>query len=576
MQRRTLLYLSAVLILLGATSTALADVPPLINYQGVLLDSGGNPVTTPTNVFFSIWDAPLGGAALWYEAHSVTPDANGLISVLLGSAGYPIPDTAFNGAERYLNIKVGADPDITPRLRLASAPYAFRVATVDGATGGIISGDVSIQSDLAVDGDITATGKATIGPGHTSTGGKAFAAGEGNSTTGNWSSASGFNNIASGNLSTIGGGTTNQATLDWTVVGGGQQNQATAAGAAVVGGNQNIASANFAFVGGGVANIADGVDAAIVGGQFNNASGDWSAVGGGKSDTAGGDYATVGGGKYNVASGNFAVVAGGGGDAFNLGNRASGQNAAIGGGFDNTAIGDYATISGGSTNNASAVAATISGGNVNSAGASASVGGGGQNDASGMYGTIPGGYHNSAEGEYSFAAGRKAKALDQGTFVWADDVDYDFSSAAIREFAARATGGVRFVTGVDGSGVPDAGVQVAAGGGSWSSISDRNLKENLSPVDAEEILAKLVAMPISTWNYRAQDESIRHIGPMAQDLYAAFGVGESDRLITTVDADGIALAAIQALDKKTRKIEELEDKVARLEAVVQQLLEERR
>ena len=67
------------------------------------------------------------------------------------------------------------------------------------------------------------------------------------------------------------------------------------------------------------------------------------------------------------------------------------------------------------------------------------------------------------------------------------------------------------------------------------------------PVDQQEILAKLAALPITTWNYIAQDDSIRHIGPVAQDVYAAFGVGEDERHITVIDANGIALAAIQGL-----------------------------
>ena len=61
------------------------------------------------------------------------------------------------------------------------------------------------------------------------------------------------------------------------------------------------------------------------------------------------------------------------------------------------------------------------------------------------------------------------------------------------------------------------------------------------------MLRKLARVPISTWSYRAQDDSIRHIGPMAQDFYRAFGVGESRRRIDSVDADGVALVAIQGL-----------------------------
>ena len=78
-------------------------------------------------------------------------------------------------------------------------------------------------------------------------------------------------------------------------------------------------------------------------------------------------------------------------------------------------------------------------------------------------------------------------------------------------------------------------------------ISDRNRKTNFNPTDAYDILERLSSITIQTWNYKSQDSSIRHIGPVAQDFYAAFGVGEDDRHITAVDADGVALAAIQGL-----------------------------
>ena len=60
-------------------------------------------------------------------------------------------------------------------------------------------------------------------------------------------------------------------------------------------------------------------------------------------------------------------------------------------------------------------------------------------------------------------------------------------------------------------------------------------------------------MPMSTWNYKAQSPGIRHLGPMAQDFFAAFGVGEDDKHIATVDADGVALAGVQALYRLSLK-----------------------
>jgi trimeric autotransporter adhesin len=94
------------------------------------------------------------------------------------------------------------------------------------------------------------------------------------------------------------------------------------------------------------------------------------------------------------------------------------------------------------------------------------------------------------------------------------------------------------------------GVTLPANGGSWSSLSDRRLKTAVVAVDPVDVLDRLVSVPIATWSYTAQGERVRHMGPMAQDFAAAFGLGEDDTHIATVDADGVALAAIQGLDAK--------------------------
>jgi hypothetical protein len=110
-----------------------------------------------------------------------------------------------------------------------------------------------------------------------------------------------------------------------------------------------------------------------------------------------------------------------------------------------------------------------------------------------------------------------------------------------------------------------AGVTLPAGGGSWNNLSDRNMKTNFAAVDTRAILHGVLNLPISTWNYKSQDKSIRHIGPMAQDFFATFKVGEGDKTIATIDPDGVAFAAIQGLN------EELKDRDARIEGLQQQL-----
>jgi hypothetical protein len=116
--------------------------------------------------------------------------------------------------------------------------------------------------------------------------------------------------------------------------------------------------------------------------------------------------------------------------------------------------------------------------------------------------------------------------------------------------------------------------------GTFVSASDRNAKEGFEPVDPMALLQKLVALPLSRWIYKTDSGQSRHLGPMAQDFHAAFGLGADDKHIATVDADGVALAAIQGLNQKLedelkrRDAEnaELKNELAELKRLVQQLI----
>ncbi len=328
---------------------------------------------------------------------------------------------------------------------------------------------------------------------------------------------------------TVGGGSHNTAGAVHATVGGDSYNTADVEYSVVGGGNNNTASATRATIGGGYSNVAIHLDATVSGGGGNTASGQHATVGGGSQNAASGYDATVGGGSYNATSGPRATISGG------RQNTVSGFGATIGGGAGNTASANYATVGGGLTNDAT--------------GSYDAVGGGYGNTAGGAFSAVPGGFGNKAAGGYSFASGHQAvvDAAHDGVFLFADSIDFVFQSAVADEFAVRATGGVRLVTAIDDSGDPVAGVNLLPGSGSWSSLSNWDAKANIVPVNADKILASLVELPISTWNYTSQDPSIRHIGPMAQDFYAAFDVGDDDRHISTMDADGVALAAIQGL-----------------------------
>lgn len=127
-------------------------------------------------------------------------------------------------------------------------------------------------------------------------------------------------------------------------------------------------------------------------------------------------------------------------------------------------------------------------------------------------------------------------------------------NSADNQFMVVADGGTIFYS----NSAATAGVKLACGGGSWTAISDRNAKTAVYPVNGREVLEKVAAMPLNTWQYKAQGPKYRHMGPMAQDFYAAFHLGESDTGIDTIDADGVALAAIQGLyaelNEKNREI----------------------
>jgi len=84
-------------------------------------------------------------------------------------------------------------------------------------------------------------------------------------------------------------------------------------------------------------------------------------------------------------------------------------------------------------------------------------------------------------------------------------------------------------------------------------------------VDPLAVLEKVAVLPVTEWNLKTQPSDIRHIGPMAQDFKAAFAVGEADRHISTSDADGVALAAIQGLNQK------LQEQLAARDAEIREL-----
>lgn len=530
--------------------------------------------------------------------------AGGLFTVTLDfGANYP-------GASRWLGIGVRTNGGagftaLTPLQPLTPTPYALyapnagSAATATGFSGTLVGNVTGTQGATVV---------ATVG-GQTAasvaSGASAANAASSTNVANTLVKRDGSGNFAAGTVTATlagnGGALTNlnasqlsngvipqsvlpgfQLASAYSTVGGGNSNTVSGAAATVAGGYLNGAAPDYATVGGGVDNLAGAVGALVAGGTTNAATGLQSSVGGGSWNWATNTLSTIAGGCSNLASGLGSTVAGGclNGATTNydtvgggLGNFAYGPGSVIAGGVTNTATALEAAVGGGERNWASGVLSTISGGYNNLAsGAGAVVGGGYGNLATNYAATVPGGYGNLAGGLYSFAAGAGALAVHDGAFVWADEsVTNVMRSTLNNQFTARCAGGVRFFA----NPAATVGVQLAAGGNAWSPASDRNLKQNFKPVDARAVLAKLVATPVTEWNLISQDPAIRHLGPMAQDFKAAFGVGEDDRHISTTDADGVAFAAIQGLYQELKdrdaRIATLEARLERLEHRLQQL-----
>ncbi|MCL4178869.1 MAG: tail fiber domain-containing protein [Verrucomicrobia bacterium] len=361
---------------------------------------------------------------------------------------------------------------------------------------------------------------------------------------------------------------TNSVHAEFGTIGGGYANSigTNAFAATITGGHLNSIQvwAYQAAIGGGSQNrIGENADRAFIGGGSLHqiSAGAYGAViDGGISNTVSAYYSTIGGGSRNAILDNarYATIAGGG-DNFIDTNSFSG---AIGGGGENRILGDSHR-------------STIAGGKLNQVGVNSphsAIGGGLSNRIADNteHATIPGGRSNLVSAQLGLAAGNRAQVLHPGSFVWADAADHDFATTNANEFAVRARGGVRFVSAVDGNGDSASGVVLEPGEGSWSTLSDREAKVNFTPIQPGAILEKVVALPIQTWSYQGQLEPVRHLGPVAQDFHNAFGLGGDSRRITTVDADGVALAAIQGLHEILR---EKSERIAALEARNAELLQ---
>jgi hypothetical protein len=372
------------------------------------------------------------GAVNFNNAANATP----------GQIGY-ISGNATNSYNDYLEFRVGGSPG----LQIQADPFGYGLDNVIGGNNSI--------SGIACDAD-------SIG--------------------------GGWGNTMQTNVqySFIGGGYWNliQANNQVSFIGGGNNNtiQSYAHGAVIGGGNNSTiqTNADHSIIAGGWQNLIEywAYESVISGGELNDIGpfAQWSVIGGGEFNTNSSSYSTIGGGRNNLIDivDPYSTIGGGvqnriwtnsfystiGGGYFNN-IQGTSTLSVISGGWYNTAQSNahLSVIAGGLGNTVSGIGAVISGGGMigwtnNTYYYNPQV-------ASGIGSVIPGGAGNLAAGDYSFAAGWRAKATNNGAFVWADTQNSNFYSTSNDQFNVRAQGGVRLET--SGAGLTLDGQPVLAG-----------------------------------------------------------------------------------------------------------------
>jgi hypothetical protein len=561
---------------------------------------------------FSIFTVVSGGSNIWQETDANVAVTNGLFSTTLGD-GTAFSALFANNNNLWLEVEIDLNHSGTlestekyaPRQKLAGAGWAINADTLDGfhssnfwrTTGntGTTSGthflgttdnkplDVRVNNARALRVQPTTDTANLIG----GSSGNSVAPGVLGATIAGGGTANRINRVT-GSYGTISGGAWNTAG-QYAVVAGGTLSTASAVGATIGGGAANLASGVFGTVAGGGLNSATSSGATVSGGAGNSARADYATIGGGNANATTGSYATIAGGRTNIAANYGVSVAGG------EGNVANGYATAIGGGRFNVAGGGYSMVPGGRSNTAAGNYSMAAGFHAKALHQGTFIWG----DAHGfdVSSTADNQFLVRASGGMMLSPnngalqpnaqlhvvchsnlGRPQLNLEEtqpgdfarlrltapilGPVFW----DIAASGDAFNIYNSEDAQNILQLLPNDATNLlmMRNGARLT-NGGVWTNGSDRNAKDHFAPVDSRQVLERVVAMPIQTWNYRTEKETTRRMGPTAQDFYAAFGLGDSDKSIGTVDADGVALAAIQGLHKI------VQEKDARIEAQQQQI-----
>lgn len=542
-----------------------------IAYQGQVMQAG-SPYNGQADLEFALFDAAEDGV----QVGPTVSVEDHLISTGLFQVDLDFGPGAFDGQPRWLEVRVN-NLALTPRQLVQAAPMALHALTtsepspwtVSGSNIHFDSGRVGIGLDEPL-APLHVVGSGLFGNSANSIDGT------NNFVTGGGVSVN-QNNTANGTANFIAGGFNNEAAGDYGFLTG--EGNLTSSVRNFVAGLGNEATADSAFVAGGAYNIANGFHSFVAGnssqtqGSFSTAMGRQAhALHNGSfvwSDSFTTPFQSTANNQFMInAHGGFAVVgvfetgdipAEGAGtrlmwypgkSAFRVGNVNNVQ-------WNDQNIGNYSVAMGRDVR----------------AGGTASLATGFLNSAQGTYSTAMG-FSSTASGDRSFALGSFATAqafnsVVIGRYNELAGLPSTWNSADPLLVAGNGT------STSDRSNaltlLKNGNLTIA---GALTENSDRNNKHDIQPVDSGDILERLQTLPLSTWRYNHSPDAV-HLGPMAQDFHALFGLGEDETGIAGIDSTGVALAAIQGLmqqvDQQAEEIRKLRQALTTEQARTEQV-----
>jgi hypothetical protein len=358
--------------------------------------------------------------------------------------------------------------------------------------------------------------------------------------------------------------------------------------ATIAGGESNINQGPWGSIGGGHLNLAAGTNATVAGGAGNQASGQGATVMGGENNLASGQYSLAAGRRakanhdgalvwadasdadFGSTANNQFLVRAGGGCGINT-NNPGGKTLSVNGTVGITATNtlEFGADVSGKQPNAGKIgyqsftpgALDIVGAGTNAtsrrikfwAESGATFNGTGTNPLVVLNNTVDDPTSLSLAAPFStWRVGQNKPPDAPGAF---DSFFIYQENAGATRLLITADGRVGLGTNSPGYPLHLASGAFCTAGGVWTSVSDRAAKQGFRPIQPKQILAKVASLPITKWSYKAEGQGVQHLGPMAQDFHAAFGLGDSEKTIGSVDADGVALAAIQGLNQIVKENE---------------------